>query len=130
MHASRARIKRACRSRRACTVEQLARDAPEDVAAALASPPAAEAQHLLGESLEPSSARKQLLLALLRSMRLTHGSRVAPLLRALQPDAAGGSARADASGGPLEALLVRARAASSAPSTGRCVDARARRRRA
>jgi hypothetical protein len=74
-------------------VERLARDAPAPelaatVASALAAAePSAPVAALLGMP-NARAARHELLLALLRTLRLSHGRRVLPLLRALEAAAA------------------------------------------
>ncbi len=112
-------------SHRAGCVERLARDAPDGpLAAALAAAGARVPPALLGAP-RACAARRELLLALLRSLRLTHGSCVAPLLRAVEhardaaEDAEGAAAqgkrRADGAAtqpasAELETLLVRSHA--------------------
>ncbi len=114
-------------------MERLARDAPAPelattVAAALAAAePSAPVAALLGMP-NARAARHELLLALLRTLRLSHGRRVSPLLRALEAAASGARdgdapparkhARDDDAAAPpaaLSELLVRPCRAPHAP---------------
>ena len=82
-------------SHRAEAVETLAAcPAPADgsstaLSAALAAPALSAPLALLGAP-RAAHARRELLTALLRSLQLTHGARVAPLLHALEEDCAKG----------------------------------------
>ena len=75
-------------------MEELAAcSAPDDgsstaLSAALAAPALSAPLALLGAP-RATHARRELLTALLRSLQLTHGARVAPLLHALESDCAG-----------------------------------------
>ena len=85
--------------------------APDDgsltaLSAALAAPALSAPLALLGTP-RATHARRELLTALLRSLQLTHGARVAPLLHALETDCAGGG---------LDATLVRCARACGVPA--------------